>query len=306
MPLPLAMMIPFMGIQSMVMAKQFGENFQYGKRRISAMSNDDFNKLTPAKLLSNANDELRSQIPLMKQSMEDMREFQTFIVKEFLLTIRSIIDAGLGKLIGLTPTEINQTVQNIEHFLHGHFEGHEVTEPSPTETIIPPTETGVLSLSASEITASNDLVLHNWIKNINDYDVTTQNLLLAEKARRLRTEEPIIEQPTEEQQTTKLHPDFIATLELQDFSTGGHRTRSTQWGIMKWFVPSKLILASGGLLARSNWTLSGWQQASSKPDQTLAMADAEANVIKRQLGANYIVNFSIGNAEYYFFVLDDF
>ncbi len=133
MPLPLAMMIPFMGIQSMVMAKQFGENFQYGKRRISAMSNDDFNKLTPAKLLSNANDELKSQIPLMKQSMEDMRQFQTFIVKEFLLTIRSIIDAGLGKLIGLTPTEINQTVQNIEHFLHGHFEGHgEVSEPPPT------------------------------------------------------------------------------------------------------------------------------------------------------------------------------
>ncbi len=133
MPLPLAMMIPFMGIQSMVMAKQFGENFQYGKRRISAMSNDDFNKLTPAKLLSNANDELKSQIPLMKQSMEDMRQFQTFIVKEFLLTIRSIIDAGLGKLIGLTPTEINQTVQNIEHFLHGHFEGHgEVPEPPPT------------------------------------------------------------------------------------------------------------------------------------------------------------------------------
>ncbi len=138
------MMIPFMGIQSMVMAKQFGENFQYGKRRISAMSNEDFNKLTPAKLLSNANDELKSQIPLMKESMADMRQFQEFIVKEFLLTIRSIIDAGLGKLIGLTPTEINQTVQNIEHFLHGHFEGHgdefigPPTEP-PTETPVTPT-----------------------------------------------------------------------------------------------------------------------------------------------------------------------
>ncbi len=187
MPLPLAMMIPFMGIQSMVMAKQFGENFQYGKRRISAMSNEDFNKLTPAKLLSNANDELKSQIPLMKASMEDMRQFQTFIVKEFLLTIRSIIDAGLGKLIGLTPTEINQTVQNIEHFLHGHFEGHgEVPEPTPppqepieipTEKLIHLTQREVLNMSITQIGQAVENNLHR-------YDAATQQLLLADYNRR--------------------------------------------------------------------------------------------------------------------------
>ncbi len=191
MPLPLAMMIPFMGIQSMVMAKQFGENFQYGKRRISAMSNDDFNKLTPAKLLSNANDELKSQIPLMQQSMEDMRQFQTFIVKEFLLTIRSIIDAGLGKLIGLTPTEINQTVQNIEHFLHGHFEGHGgTTDPADGTTPPPPsqetpiekislTQAEVLNMSVTQIAQALD-------NDFANYTSASLQLLTSEKERRIR------------------------------------------------------------------------------------------------------------------------
>ncbi len=303
MPLPLAMMIPFMGIQSMVMAKQFGENFQYGKRRISAMSNDDFNKLTPAKLLSNANDELKSQIPLMKQSMEDMREFQTFIVKEFLLTIRSIIDAGLGKLIGLTPTEINQTVQNIEHFLHGHFEGHEVPEPSPTETIIPPAETGVLSLTASEISASNDLVLANWIKNINDYDATTQNLLIAEQERRLRTEEPNIEPPTEEQQNTKISPTFAASLTRSDLEIGGHRHRTTRDGVIHWNGTHKITFV-GGSFNVSKWS-NGW--AISQPTQivaSLATADKKVNLIKSNTGSAYVLSFLVGTVNYYYLISD--
>ncbi len=105
MPLPLAMMIPFMGIQSAVMAKQFGENFQYGKRRISAMSNEEFNKLTPAKLQANANAELKSMIPSMEQSVIEMREFQTFLIREFLQMLNDAIGAGLGKLFGFNEDE---------------------------------------------------------------------------------------------------------------------------------------------------------------------------------------------------------
>ncbi len=100
MPLPLAMMIPFMGIQSAVMAKQFGENFQYGKRRISAMSNEEFNKLTPTMLMDKAGEELKAMIPSMEKSVIDMREFQTFLVREFLQMVNDAIGAGLGKLFG--------------------------------------------------------------------------------------------------------------------------------------------------------------------------------------------------------------
>ncbi len=136
MPLPLAMMIPFMGIQSAVMAKQFGENFQYGKRRISAMSNEEFNKLTPAMLQERTNNELKAMIPNMKQSIIDMQGFQEFLVKEFVKMIGDILVAGLGKIIGVSDNDVDQALQDIEHFLHGHFDLHKGTvtqEDDPTK-----------------------------------------------------------------------------------------------------------------------------------------------------------------------------
>ncbi len=128
MPLPLAMMIPFMGIQSAVMAKQFGENFQYGKRRISAMSNEEFNKLTPNDLQIRANAELKAMIPTMEKSVQEMRVFQTFLIREFLRTLNDAIKAGLGELFGIDET----TLANIEHTLHGHGAGHDA--PPATDT----------------------------------------------------------------------------------------------------------------------------------------------------------------------------
>ncbi len=125
MPLPLAMMIPFMGIQSSVMAKQFGENFQYGKRRISAMSNEEFNKLTPAKLQEHANAELKAMIPSMEASIIEMRKFQTFLIGEFIKMIADILKAGLGKVIGFTESETEGALEDLEHFLHGHYNVYE-------------------------------------------------------------------------------------------------------------------------------------------------------------------------------------
>ncbi len=142
MPLPLAMMIPFMGIQSAVMAKQFGENFQYGKRRISAMSNEEFNKLTPAILQENANAELKAMIPTMEASIKDMRNFQAFIVKEFMEMLNDLISRGLGNIFG------DDIITSVEHFLHGHGGGHgekvpgtdlDLPLPKPIDPIVPPT-----------------------------------------------------------------------------------------------------------------------------------------------------------------------
>ncbi len=108
MPLPLAMMIPFMGIQSAVMMKQAGENWQYGKRRISAMSNEEFNVLTPQKLNQNNNSEIRSMIPDMKQAIIDMRDFQDFILVEIIELMRRGLETGLGAIFGLSPTQSNE------------------------------------------------------------------------------------------------------------------------------------------------------------------------------------------------------
>ncbi len=82
-PLPLPMMIPFMGIQSAVMAEQFGTMFQYGKRRISAMSNEEFNALTPEKLQQRMTMNLQGMIPEMEKQIQTMGPLMEIILKEF-------------------------------------------------------------------------------------------------------------------------------------------------------------------------------------------------------------------------------
>ncbi len=113
MPLPLAMMIPFMGAQSAVMAKQFGENFQYGKRRISAMSNEEFNALTPQKLSERTRQELKDMIPSMQDSITDMRIFQEFIIKELIDTMKDALKVGLGEIFGISPAAEEKILKNI-------------------------------------------------------------------------------------------------------------------------------------------------------------------------------------------------
>ncbi len=96
MPLPLAIMIPFMGIQSGVMAQQFGMNFQYGKRKISAMSNEEFNELTPEKMQADFSRQIKGMIPTFEASLQDMRPFQRMIFTEMLAVMKEAIDLGIN------------------------------------------------------------------------------------------------------------------------------------------------------------------------------------------------------------------
>ncbi len=100
-----------MGAQSLVLGKQFGEGFQYGKRKISAMSNEEFNKLTPAKLAQDNAEELKQMIPSMMGAITDMRSFQSFIVKELIETVKQLPGDIFGGLTGdlQTSTSFSKT-----------------------------------------------------------------------------------------------------------------------------------------------------------------------------------------------------
>ncbi len=84
--------IAFMGSQSAVMMKMAGEQWQYGKRRISAMTNEEFNKLTPLKLFEIETSELRSMIPLMQESMRDMNKLTPIIVTEMVQMFKDLVN----------------------------------------------------------------------------------------------------------------------------------------------------------------------------------------------------------------------
>ncbi len=92
-----------MGSQSFIMMYEAGAAWQYGKRRISAMSNEEFNKLTPLKLLEEHTALLRSAIPTIQKSMEDMSPLVRTIMVQFGEYIAEAVKAfpeALGAIAG--------------------------------------------------------------------------------------------------------------------------------------------------------------------------------------------------------------
>ncbi len=119
MPLPLPIMIPFMMWQSAAIAAGFGTYFQFAKRRVSAMSNEEFNKADPHQLVNSLYEDIVQQIPssfakvdsltpVMLQSMNVMLDqavkwLQGAITGNFFGTPNPSMDDGSGPPIDDTP-----------------------------------------------------------------------------------------------------------------------------------------------------------------------------------------------------------
>ncbi len=120
MPLPLAVMIPFMAGQSFAMGEAFGKGFQYGKRRISAMTNEQFNAMSAKDHFEETTADISAMIPSMKSQMNNFSTLQTDIIKTL---IEQLKDAGItiGEAIRATGEEI---------FTQGPTGGTEVAQSS--------------------------------------------------------------------------------------------------------------------------------------------------------------------------------
>ncbi len=89
-PFPLALMLPFMAAQSMIMGDSFGKAYQYGKRKISAMSNDEFNKLDTKQLGQEILTDYRNIIPSVSQAIKESNEFQSLIVNQLAQILKDL------------------------------------------------------------------------------------------------------------------------------------------------------------------------------------------------------------------------
>ncbi len=69
-----------MFMQSAAMALGFGSFFQYGKRKISSMSNDEFNILTPEALTSQLLSNVNNMIPSVESSFKQMEHMNVIIL----------------------------------------------------------------------------------------------------------------------------------------------------------------------------------------------------------------------------------
>ncbi len=167
-PVPLPMMIPFMGAQSLVIGKMFGEGFQYGKRKISAMSNEEFNKLTFEDMMSNARTELKASIPTINASLQDMQPMVEVVVREFFnylsLVTKTITGTGTGpNIFSQEGHDLGDWITKQLGIPHTPHEGTGTQIPlTPAGTPVPvpiPTVTVVKkTVSLMEINFNNGLI----------------------------------------------------------------------------------------------------------------------------------------------------
>ncbi len=113
-PLPLAIMIPFMAAQSFAMGHAFGTSFQYGKRKISSMTNEEFNKMDSVALHASLQADIRAMIPSMNESFTRMENFQIDILNSMINTIKLAGEQFLGFLGGGgSSTETSTSASNL-------------------------------------------------------------------------------------------------------------------------------------------------------------------------------------------------
>ncbi len=86
--------------QSLLMGEAFGKGFQYGKRKISAMSNDEFNALDAKQLGEQIATDYNDIIPSLEQAVRASSAFQSMIIQEMGVILKSIPDEIL-KFFGL-------------------------------------------------------------------------------------------------------------------------------------------------------------------------------------------------------------
>ncbi len=134
--------------QSWIMMYAAGGAWQYGKRRISAMSNEEFNKLLPIDLLKEHTEMLRSAIPTISKSIQDMTplintlmtQFGTFVneaIKAIPQTITNVLGTPGGEFSNI-PTTAGQTGTGLPPpgtaaFLHYFKTLSEQTQATPEQ-----------------------------------------------------------------------------------------------------------------------------------------------------------------------------
>ncbi len=142
-PLPIALMIPFMVAQSLAMMEAAGKGWQFGKRKISSLSNEEFNKLTPHKILEDALGEYKLMIPSMTQAFDESRQLQTKIIEVmvgYAVQILSDIEKGVTAALS-GDHDHDATTTRIKNPFVSSFLTPAIIPPIPTENLIPLTDT---------------------------------------------------------------------------------------------------------------------------------------------------------------------
>ncbi len=90
---PNPMMLSFLATQGFAIMYYGGAGWQFGKRKVSGMSNEQVNNMTPNEFLQQLHGETRTMIPTMQQGMKDMTPLIHTTITQFGSYIQEAIRA---------------------------------------------------------------------------------------------------------------------------------------------------------------------------------------------------------------------
>ncbi len=115
--IPNPQMLAFMPIQSYLMMYFAGSGWQYGKRKISAMSNEQFNKLTPEELLQQHSIELKNMLPTLEKSLNDVTPLVKILIEQY--------GDFIVEALKVTPKVVQQVTTGVKEFVTEEVTGED-------------------------------------------------------------------------------------------------------------------------------------------------------------------------------------
>ncbi len=109
--IPNPQMLAFMPIQSYLMMYFAGAGWQIGKRKISAIPNEEFNKMSANDLLKGFTADLRETIPTMESSLQDVSPLIRVLIEQYGDFIREAIAATPQAISNIFGGESESTLR---------------------------------------------------------------------------------------------------------------------------------------------------------------------------------------------------
>ncbi len=97
-----------MGTQAYIMAIMFGMGFQYGKRKISSLTNKEFNNITPELLFKQNLYEMKKMIPSIQESLGIMGPLTRTVLDEFKKMAIEIAKFAVDETTGAVKSDIQR------------------------------------------------------------------------------------------------------------------------------------------------------------------------------------------------------
>ncbi len=197
-----------MAYQSLAMGEAFGEGFQFGKRRISAMTNEEFNKFTFKDMTLEVNANIKEGIPSMKRAMREFTTLQSEVIKELISYVTLLgpaisetaaeggldLSSLLKGIINIGGQTLTDTARGLAGGLLPEAEARrggtlQTTGASPVQTRVK-TKTGDVidaRLSAEILSKANKLAAENRARQQTLNEIRTKAAELALKKQVSRT-----------------------------------------------------------------------------------------------------------------------